>query len=209
MMIARAAFTCLLASSAHAQDWSLSLEGHARTMYEGYRGLDFGLGPIDADDWVHQRVQLMATADRGEALRFAAEFTWGRMWGKESPLAPPDQDDPDFLQLYVQGGIDLADGDRIELRAGRQTLYYGSGRLLAAREGANQRLSHDALLLSWQRGEETRVDAFIASPVQVRPDAFDNVLTRLRGPALERLRRHAAALGARLSRGPLLHRPAG
>jgi hypothetical protein len=155
-----------------AQRWSI--EGHARTMYESYHGLDFGLGPVDDDDWIHQRVQAMVAWDPDASLRLAAELTWGRMWGKESPLAPPDEGDVDFLQLFAEGRIPFGDDDLV-IQAGRQTLYYGSGRLLAAREGANQRLAHDALRLSWQRGEHTRVDAFMASPVAVEPGAFDNV----------------------------------
>lgn len=152
-----------------AEGSSWSIDGHARMTYESYRGLDLGLGPVDDDDWVHQRIQAMAAWEPHEALRIAAELTWGRMWGKESPLAPPDQDDLDLLQLIARVGH-----DDISIQAGRQTLYYGSGRLLAAREGANQRLAHDALLLSWQGDGVTRVDAFIASPVEVRPGAFDN-----------------------------------
>jgi hypothetical protein len=163
-----------LSSYATADDWQWAFEGHARTMYESYRGLDLGLGPIDDDDWVHQRVQAMGTLDHGDTFRLAAEVTWGRMWGKESPLAPPDQDDGDFLQLYAQCTMPVG-ADDLEVRAGRQTLYYGSGRLISSREGANQRLAHDALRLSWQRGDDTRVDAFIASPVRVEPGAFDNV----------------------------------
>jgi hypothetical protein len=168
------ALLSLLPDSSPAQDWDISLSGHARTMYESYHGADFGFGPVDNDDWLHQRLQLLATLDRGDAIRLAAELTWGRMWGKVAPLAPPDQDDPDILQLYAQIAADCGEGDRLLLRAGRQTLYYGSGRLLAAREGANQRLAHDAVLLSWQRGEDTRVDAFVASPSQVEPGALDN-----------------------------------
>ncbi|WP_265594049.1 alginate export family protein [Haloferula sp. BvORR071] len=163
----------LIAGAEAQEDWQFSIKGQARTMYESYHGLDFGFDPIKDDDWIHQRVQIMTTADYGESLRFAAEFTWGKMAGKESPLAPPDEDDPDLLQCFIQGRLPL-DESTLEARVGRQTLYYGSGRLLAAREGANQRLSHDAVLLSWQRGENSRVDAFIASPVRVEPDAFDN-----------------------------------
>jgi len=166
--------TCLpLVAVAAEDDWQLSLSGQARTMYENYRGLDFGFGPIKDDDWIHQRVQLMATAEYEEWLQLTTEFTWGKMAGKESPLAPPDQDDPDLLQCFIEGRLPL-DSGTLKARIGRQTLYYGSGRLLAAREGANQRLSHDAVLLSWQRGENSRIDAFIASPVEVEPDAFDN-----------------------------------
>jgi hypothetical protein len=170
------AFLLLLATLCHAapDEGAWSIEGHMRTMYESYRGLDFGLGPVDNDDWIHQRVQAMFAWSPDSSFKLAAELTWGRMWGKESPLSPPDEDDVDFLQLFARGRVPLGDDDLV-IQAGRQTLYYGSGRLLAAREGANQRLAHDALLLSWQRNEHTRVDAFIASPVAVEPEAFDNV----------------------------------
>lgn len=169
-----AATLVTLAPATGEEAWRATFEGHARTMYESYHGLDFGFGPVDDDDWVHQRLQVMGTLERGEALKLAAELTWGRMWGKESPLAPPDQDDPDLLQMYGEVLLPVP-VENLRLRAGRQTLYYGSGRLLASREGANQRLAHDALLLSWQDGEDRRVDVFIASPVEVKPDAFDNV----------------------------------
>jgi len=167
----------LIVPQVHAQSPDLfqtTITGHTRLMYESYRGLDLGLSPVKNDDWLHQRVQIMGTLERGDAFQLAAELTWGRMWGRESPLAPPDQDDPDLLQLYAKFHLPLGD-DTVEFQAGRQTLYYGSGRLLAAREGANQRLSHDALRLSWESGGGTRIDAFIASPVEVNPGAFDNV----------------------------------
>ncbi|MCW1887336.1 alginate export family protein [Luteolibacter flavescens] len=150
-----------------------SIDGHARTMYESYRGLDLGLGPVEDDDWVHQRVQAMFSWRPADSFQLGAELTWGHMWGRESPLGPPDEDDLDLLQLFATGRIPLGD-DLLEIQAGRQTLYYGSGRLLASREGANQRLAHDALRVSWQRDEHHRVDAFIASPVAVEPGAFDN-----------------------------------
>lgn len=169
-MLAHRVMAVLSSATVAAESSPWSFGGHARTMYESYRGLDLGLGPVDDDDWIHQRVQAMAAWEPDEAFRFAAELTWGRMWGKESPLAPPDQDDLDLLQLVAR-----VRHDDVSIQAGRQTLYYGSGRLLASREGANQRLSHDAVLLSWQGDGATRIDAFIASPVQVEPGAFDNV----------------------------------
>lgn len=174
---------CLLAahvSVASAQlsiatsGWQATLSGHTRTMYESYHGLDFGLGPISEDDWLHQRIQFGGTLEKGEELTLGAELTWGHMWGRESPLAPPDEDEPDLLQAYAEFLLP-GTGRDLRLKAGRQTLYYGSGRLLAAREGANQRLSHDALLFSWKPDEQTQVDAFIASPVEVRPGTFDNI----------------------------------
>src|SRR5690606_27235651 len=73
----------------------------------------------------------------------------------------------------AQGTIPLGQ-DALLVKAGRQTLYYGSGRLLSTREGANQRLAHDALLFSWQRENQAKIDAFVASPVETRPKFLDN-----------------------------------
>lgn len=143
-------------------------------MQETYRGLDLGLGPVENDAWLHQRVQLLLEAERPGTITLASEFTWGQMWGKQPPLAPPDEDEGDLLQLHVEAPLWRDSNASLLLKVGRQILSYGSGRLLAAREGANQRLSHDALLLSWEQQNAFKLDAFVASPVEVEPGAFDN-----------------------------------
>jgi hypothetical protein len=153
-------------------DWQIRLAGHARTMAEAYRNPDFGFARLREDAWIHHRIQTFLAVEHGRDLTLAAELTWGEMQGKTGPLAPVDEDEPDLLQLYAQMRWEVGNADLV-LRAGRQVLYYGSGRLLAHREGANQRLSHDALRLSWRQGG-WRVDALVASPVEIAPVAFDN-----------------------------------
>ncbi len=150
----------------------LRFGGHARTMAESYRNRDFGFAPINDDAWVHHRVQVFGAWEHEEVFKLMAELTWGENQGMRNELAPPDEDQPDLLQLYAQMRFDL-ENSTLRLRAGRQLLIYGSGRLLAHREGANQRLVHDALRLGWERGA-WRVDSFIASPVRIGPAAFDN-----------------------------------
>ena len=152
--------------------WTLRLGGHARTMLEAYRNPDFGFSEIKQDAWVHHRVQTFAAVERGRNFTLAAEVTWGEMEGRKPPLSPVDEDQLDLLQLYAQARFDIGDAE-LALRAGRQALYYGSGRLLAVREGANQRLSQDALRLSW-RQDDWNVDGILASPVKIQPHAFDN-----------------------------------
>ena len=153
-------------------DWSARFGGQARAMYEAYRHPDFGFTGVDEDSWIHERVQTFIAFDHAEDFTLGTELTWGDIQGKNKPLSPPDRDDPDFLQLYAQARFDLGDST-LQIRAGRQELYYGSGRLLAVRNGANQRLTHDALRIGW-RGGDWRVDGIIASPVKIRPGAFDN-----------------------------------
>lgn len=143
-------------------------------MAESYRNLDFGLSEVKNDTWVHQRLQAMLSLEKADRFQFATELTWGRMWGKKGDLAPPDQDDPDLLQGFIKSDFQLTSATHLTVQLGRQDLYYGSGRLLASREGANQRLAHDAIRLSFLHDDAVKIDAFLASPVQISPGAFDN-----------------------------------
>jgi hypothetical protein len=160
-------------AAADGQPWKFSFDGNARTVVETYRNLYFDLSGDGDDGWVHQRVQAMLALEHENTFQVAAELSWGDMWGRQSELGPPDQDDGDLLQLFAQGRLALGE-DSLLVKMGRQTLYYGSGRLLSRREGANQRLAHDAFLLSWQRGDDIKLDAFVAAPVETRPGLFDN-----------------------------------
>lgn len=154
-------------------DSVLKLGGHARTVFELYRNRDFGFAAAPDDSWIHHRIQAFASWEHQKRLRLLAELTWGEMQGMSGEPSPPDEDHLDVLQLYAQARFDLGTDDELVVRAGRQVLYYGSGRVLAHREGANQRLVHDALRLSW-RHDDWQVDGLIASPVRIGPDAFDN-----------------------------------
>lgn len=151
----------------------LQLGGHARSMVELYRNRDFGFARVPDDSWVHHRIQACAVWEQEQRLRLLAELTWGEMQGMSGDLAPPDEDHLDLLQLYAQARFEIDSATELLVRAGRQVLYYGSGRLLAHREGANQRLVHDALRLSWRHGEWS-MDGLVASPVRIGPGAFDN-----------------------------------
>jgi hypothetical protein len=142
-------------------------------MFEAYRNPDFGFNGFNEDAWIHHRIEALISIESGKHFKLSTELTWGEMEGKIQPPSPVDEDQPDFLQLYAQGRLPLHDKSELVVRTGRQMLIYGSGRLLSHREGANQRLTHDALRLSWRRGD-WRVDGLLASPVRIQQDAFDN-----------------------------------
>lgn len=151
----------------------LRFGGHVRSMFESYRNRDFGFAPINNDAWVIDRVQSHFSWEHENDFKLMAEMAWGELQGMRNEAAPPDEDKIDVLQLYAQTRLDPGQHDSFVLRVGRQMLYYGSGRLLAHREGANQRLVHDALRVSWRRNNWS-IDALAASPVRIGPDAFDN-----------------------------------
>lgn len=154
-------------------DSVLRFGGHARTMVESYRNRDFGFAPVQDDSWVHHRIQTYASWEHRDTMKLMAELSWGEMQGMQGPLAPPNEDRIDILQLYAQARFHLPQDSEFLVRAGRQILYYGSGRLLSQREGANQRLVHDALRVSWRHAGWS-VDALVASPVRIGPGEFDN-----------------------------------
>lgn len=156
-------------------DWRFTPTGHGKTMVEAYRNPNFGLGGYSEDSWVLQRIQAGFDVAYRDSLQWFTELTWGGITGKKQPLAPPDRDDPDLLQLYVQGQLRLDESQRLVTRVGRQVLFYGSGRLISHREGANQRLAQDAARVSWRDSDSGwDIDGIVASPVRVYPDAFDN-----------------------------------
>ena len=84
--------------------------------------------------------------------------------------------DKDWLDLN-QGFFDFdfwkKTGQRLTLRAGRQEMIFGSRRFINYRERPNMRLSHDAVMGIYHRGNwDMRV--FIARPVVLNPEVFDN-----------------------------------
>jgi hypothetical protein len=78
----------------------------------------------------------------------------------------------DFQAAFLQVGT--GEGrNSIEVRAGRQELEYGSGRVIDIREGPNVRLSFDGFLVKSQINK-WRVDGFAMRPDEDNPGFFDN-----------------------------------
>ena len=100
------------------------------------------------------------------------------------PVRGPDVDRLDLNQAFVEFGS-LSPGDRHSssalLRIGRQELDYGSGRIIAVREGPNVRQSFDGAMLRLRaRGWTADVLAF--QPVDTRSGVLDD--PRQRGGSL-------------------------
>lgn len=103
-MIARVLiFLAPACEGARADTWKLTLDGHARTMVEAYRNIEFGLGEVDDDAWLHQRAQAMLALEYEERFQLAAKLSWGDMGGRRSSLGPPDRDGAES-ELIVPAG---------------------------------------------------------------------------------------------------------
>jgi hypothetical protein len=110
----------------------------------------------------------------GQRIRFFGELNGSLEDGRTG--GPRPVIDEDKLDVH-QGFFDFLLLDRgnswLKLRAGRQEIALGSGRLVALREGPNVPLSFDGVRLTF-RQPDWQLDAFATRPVQNNPGIFDD-----------------------------------
>ena len=154
-------------------DSYLSLGGEARERYEYYRNVNFGKGPQDPNGYFLQRYSLHLDAHFGAGARLFTQLDSSHIKGRTGGPRPPDRDDLDWQQFFLDGKIALSRTNRLTLRFGRQEMVFGSGRLVNAGEGNNVRTRFDGARL-WHQSPAWRIDAFVTRPTNIRPAAFDD-----------------------------------
>ena len=153
-------------------DIALTVGGSIREQFESYQNREFGFAEGDDDVYLMHRLLLHADLRLGSQSRVFVEFGNTLIPGRDATPSPVDKNEFDITQAF----LDLTpsgDEDRLRLRIGRQELPLGTGRLVALRDGPNNRLTFDAVRLSL--GDELwSLDAFVAAPVDLRPGVFDD-----------------------------------
>lgn len=115
-----------------------------------------------------QRYRVQADWRPASIVRLAGELASASVIGQRGPAGPLDRNLADVLQAYAEiGPADAA------LRVGRQSLAFGSSRLIDVREGPNVRRSFDGLRLTAGR-DAWRWDLLAVRPVHTRTGAFDD-----------------------------------
>src|SRR6201987_2025057 len=124
--------------------WFLSMGGEARETWEQIGNDNWGQSPI-MNGYLNERYMLYADLHYGPHVRTFLELKSGiNSWRAGGPR-PIDEKRLDFQSGFLEGGAATAWGS-VHVRAGRQELEYGSGRLVDVREGPNVRLSFDGFL---------------------------------------------------------------
>ncbi len=128
------------------------------------------------DESVFLRLTPWASVTFNDRIRLYAALKHGSVGGRDAST-PAAIDDP--LDLH-QGFAELAIGDafgqsrnNLLIRAGRQELHYGAGRLIAIRAGRIMRDDYDGALLRYRNGDWV-TDAFGFYGVEDGNDIFDN-----------------------------------
>ncbi|WP_177204867.1 alginate export family protein [Hymenobacter arizonensis] len=157
--------------------WFLTLGGEARVFYERYQNEQWGTRPPDDNGYWLFRTMAHASAQLGPHVRVFAELKSGLAAGQRNGPRPPDVDELDLNQGFVELGVGKAsrEGDPapLRLRLGRQELEYGAGRLISVRELPNVRQAFDGALLAIQAGP-WHVEAFGVRPVETNRGVFDD-----------------------------------
>lgn len=153
----------------------LSFGGEIRETYERFHNTNFGLSVQAPDGYLLQRYLLHGDLHAGSRFRFFGELSSSLENGRTG--GPRPIIDEDKLDVH-QGFLDVlllkrADGSSLTMRVGRQEMAFGSGRLIALREGPNVPLSFDGIRISW-RQRAWLVDGFATRPVQNKPGLFDD-----------------------------------
>jgi hypothetical protein len=152
-------------------DWSLSIGGEAREVWEQIGNDNWGQQPF-MNAYLNERYMLYFDVHYGKHVRSFVELKSGLNSYRAGGPRPIDEKKMDFQAAFLEVGTG-SERKWIKFRAGRHEMEYGSGRLIDVREGPNVRLSFDGFkvkagVASWQ------IDGFAVRPDVDKPGFFDN-----------------------------------
>ena len=152
-------------------DWFLSIGGEAREVWEQIGNDNWGQQPF-MNAYLNERYMLYFDVHYGKHVRSFVELKSGLNSFRSGGPRPIDEKKLDFQAAFLEVGT----GDEskwIKVRAGRQEMEYGSGRLIDVREGPNVRLSFDGFKVKAGIGG-WEIDGFAMRPDLDKPGFFDN-----------------------------------
>jgi len=153
-------------------DWFLSIGGETREVWEQIGNDNWGQQPR-MNGYLNQRYMLYFDFHFGNHVRTFVELKSGLNSFRAGGPRPIDEKKLDFQDAFVEVGTG-DDQNWVKLRAGRQEMEYGSGRLIDVREGPNVRLSFDGFKVKSGIGR-WQIDGFAMRPDLDKPGFFDNI----------------------------------
>ncbi|CAI2718841.1 alginate export family protein [Nitrospina watsonii] len=150
-----------------------SIGGETRQHFEYIDNENWGARSQDDNGWYLQRYLLHTDFHVRDRFRLFFQLQTGTESGRAGGPRGVDEDRMDVNQLFADFKISGGGSSDFTLRFGRQEIVFGARRFFNYRERPNLRLSHDAAMLTWQDAATT-VTGFVARPVQISRDFFDN-----------------------------------
>jgi hypothetical protein len=154
----------------------LSFGGEARLEFAAFNHEDWGKTGLGRNDFLLQRYDLHADIHLIAALRVFVQLRSALENGRKNGPRPIDEDQLNIQNLFADVKVWNSSSSLI-LRAGRQELNYGAGRLISVREGPNARLYFTGLKAVYA-DKHISADFFAMEADNVKPGVFDNRRSR-------------------------------
>ena len=150
----------------------ISYGGDIRFQYFYAKNEDWGEAPEDRDGYILTRYLVHADLQAGKYFRTFVQLQSSLANGKETAPSPVDENQLDLHQAFFDVALPL-NKNSFTLRIGRQELLYGSQRLVAVRDGPNNRQSFDAAKLVYSQSN-FKADLFFSHYVRSKRGIFDD-----------------------------------
>jgi hypothetical protein len=152
----------------------LSLGLEYRTEYEYYDNWIFGAGAQDHNGYVMSRIMPHFDLHVGPDFRLFSEFQFDYIAARNGGPRPGTDEDPGGVhQAFLEIGPPVSRPRGVSLRAERQEVVLGSGRLFDNNEGPIVKLSFDGFRVIAE-SSNLRADLFALKPVEDNHNFFDD-----------------------------------
>lgn len=149
----------------------LSVGGEIREQYIYTKNNGWGDLSDAPDGYLLSRYLLHADLKSGRFRTFI-QLQSSLAYGIDNP-SPVDHNTLDLHQAFIEAIVLSDEKSKLNIRAGRQELLYGSQRLIGVREGPNSRIAMDAAKLLYKQ-DQFQSDLFYAHPVANKPGTFND-----------------------------------
>ena len=150
----------------------LSFGGEYRYQYFYFKNEGWGTLPKDKDGYILSRFLGHADLHAGKHFRTFVQLQSSLANGKITS-SPVDENQLELHQVFADALIHVSPQQKIIIRLGRQELMYGSQRLVAVRDGPNNRQSFDGAKLIYST-RKLQADAFFSHYVRSSRGIFDD-----------------------------------
>ncbi|OOV17290.1 hypothetical protein BXU10_14380 [Flavobacterium sp. LM4] len=157
----------------------LSFGGEARYEYVDFNNEDWGRLNIGRNNFLLQRYDLHADLHLGKTFRVFVQLRSALQDGRINGSRGIDEDQLNVQNLFLDVNLYQKEDKKITVRAGRQELDYGSGRLISVREGPNSRLYFTGAKIMYSSARFS-VDGFAMMEDEINTGVFDNKISKKR-----------------------------
>lgn len=151
----------------------LSFGGEIRYQYFYFKNEDWGESPKDKDGYILTRYLAHADFHAGKYFRSFVQLQSSLANGKLTTPSSVDENGLDLHQAFIDVALPVLKQQQLMLRLGRQELSYGSQRLVAVRDGPNNRQAFDAAKLVYSN-DHLKADGFFSHYVLSKRNIFDD-----------------------------------